>query len=365
MKSRRPDYALLGVIVFLVVFGLIMISSASISLSQDKFGENYYYLINQITHGLLPGLFLGLIAYFLPLPFFKKISLPLLILNLVFLAMVFLPGFGLEHGGAQRWLSFGSFSFQPSEFLKFTSILYLASWFSAKNKDIKSFSETFLPFVALLGATVFLLAAQPDLGTMGVIALSAVAVFILAGGSFRDIALIFSGAAVLFFIFVKTFSHASNRLQIFLHPEMDPLGQGYQINQAFLALGSGGFLGLGLGQGLQKFRYLPEPATDSILAVIGEELGFVGVVSLILLFVFFASRGLKIAKNAPDEFSKLLAGGLTISIILQALINMASVCGLFPLTGIPLPFISLGGSSLTVCLAAMGILLNISKYSKT
>lgn len=362
---KRPDYALLGVIIFLVVFGLIMISSASISLSQDKFGENYFYLKNQITHGLLPGLLFGLFAYFLPLSFFKKIALPLLILNLVFLALVFVPGFGLEHGGAQRWVSLGFISFQPSEFLKFTSLLYLAGWFSSKNKNIKSFSETFLPFIALLGATVFLLATQPDLGTMGVIGLSAVAVYLLAGGSFKHIALIFSGAAVLFFIFIKTFSHASSRFQIFLHPEMDPLGKGYQINQAFLALGSGGLFGLGLGQGLQKFRYLPEPATDSILAVIGEELGFIGIVSLILLFIFFVSRGLKIAAKSPDEFSKLLAGGITISIALQALINMASVCGLFPLTGIPLPFISLGGSSLTVCLAAMGILLNISKYSKT
>ncbi len=361
---RRPDYALLGVIVFLVVFGLIMIASSSISLSQEKSGENYYYLKYQILHGLLPGLILGLIAYFLPLSFFKKISLPLLVLNLILLGLVLVPGIGLEHGGAQRWISLGSFSFQPSEFLKFTSILYLAGWFSSKNKNIKSFSETFLPFLMILGATAFLLLAQPDLGTMGIIGLSAVAVFLLAGGSFRHIILIFSGAVALFFILIKVFSHASSRFQIFLHPEMDPLGKGYQINQAFLALGSGGFLGLGLGQGLQKFRYLPEPATDSILAVIGEELGFIGIISLILLFLFFVSRGLKIAAKAPDEFSKLLAGGITISIALQVLINMASVCGLFPLTGIPLPFISLGGSSLTVSLAAMGILLNISKYSK-
>ena len=364
MKSHRSDYALLGTIIFLVVFGLIMIASSSINLSQDKFNENYYYLKNQIWHGLLPGLILGLLAYFVPLKYFKKISLPLLILNLVFLVLVFAPGLGLAHGGAQRWINLGSFSFQPSEFLKLSFILFLANWFSSKGKDIKSFSRTLIPFLILLAAVLSLLLIQPDLGTMGVVGLSAVLVYLLAGESFFYVSLILSGAAVLFFIMIKTFSHAASRFQIFLHPEMDPLGKGYHLNQAFLALGSGGFLGLGLGQGLQKFRYLPEPATDSILAVIGEELGFIGVISLILLFLFFVSRGLKISSQAPDEFSRLLAGGITIFIVLQTLINMASVCGLFPLTGIPLPFISLGGTSLTVNLAAVGILLNISKYSK-
>jgi cell division protein FtsW len=176
--------------------------------------------------------------------------------------------------------------------------------------------------------------------------------------------LVGAGAVVIFYLLTKFYSHAANRLMTFLHPELDPRGIGYQINQALLALGSGGLFGMGLGQGLQKFKYLPEPASDSIVAVIGEELGFLGLLCLLMLFIIFTFRGFKIAQNAPDDFGRLLAAGITSWIAVQALINVAAICGLLPLTGITLPFISLGGSSLATTLAAMGILLNISKYSK-
>lgn len=365
MKSiNQPDYILLSVIAILVVFGLIMISSASVSLSQEKYHESYYFLKNQLLKGLLPGIILGVIAYFFPLRYLKSLSFPFFALTILFLVLVFIPGVGVEHGGSRRWVALGPLTFQPSEFLKLSFIVYLSAWLASKGKAVKDFSEGLLPFVFLMGLVGVLVLMEPDIGTLGVIGFTSLIVYILAGARLTHLSLIGAGTVFLFFLLTKFFSHAANRLQVFLHPELDPKGIGYQINQALLALGSGGIFGLGLGQGLQKFRYLPEPATDSIVAVIGEELGFIGLLCLLILFLIIVFRGFKIAQGAPDEFTKLLAGGLTGWIIIQAMINIAAICGLLPLTGITLPFISLGGSSLAICLAGMGILLNISKYSK-
>ena len=363
-KRGQPDYILLSVIGILVVFGLLMVSSASIGISQERFSESYYYLKNQLLRGLLPGLILGLIAYFIPYRAWKKLALPAFAITVLLLVLVFIPGIGLSHGGSQRWINLGPATFQPSEFLKLAFIIYLAAWFTGKGKAVKNFSEGLMPFVLLVGVLALLLLLEPDISTMGIIGFTAVAMYILAGARFFHIGLLIIGAATLFTFLIKFFSHAQDRWQTFWHPELDPRGIGYQINQALLALGSGGVFGVGLGQGLQKFRYLPEPASDSIVAVIGEELGFVGLLALMLLFTIFAARGFKIARQAPDDFGRLLAGGLTSWVLIQALINIAAICGLMPLTGITLPFISLGGSSLAITLAGMGILLNISKHSK-
>lgn len=364
MKSKSPDLILLTIIGILILFGLIMIASASIGISQENYNENYYYLKNQIFHGLIPGLVLGLAAYLIPFRFFKPLSIPLLGLSILGLIAIFIPGIGLGHGGASRWISLGPVSIQPSEFIKLSFLIYLSAWLAGKGKAVKDLSESLLPFILLVGTVAILLFLQPDIGTMGVIGFSALMVYFLAGANLSFIFYIGAGACALFVILIKFFSHASKRLQVFLHPELDPLGIGYQMNQAFLALGSGGLFGLGLGQSLQKFRYLPEPASDSIAAVIGEELGFIGLFCLIAIFIIFFIRGFRVAKNSPDQFSRLLAGGIVGWITIQAFINIAAISGLIPLTGITLPFISLGGSSLTVTLAAMGILLNISKYSK-
>lgn len=364
MKQNQPDYILLFVIAILVVFGLIMVSSASIGQSQERFQESYYYLKSQLLKGLLPGLLLGLVAYFLPYRYLKPLALPALIATIIGLIMVFIPGIGSGHGGAHRWISFGPITLQPSEFLKLSFILYLAAWMSSKGKAVKDFSQGLMPFLLMVGLVALLILMEPDIGTLGVIGFSSLIIFFLAGARISHIGLIGLGTAAVFYLLTKFYSHAANRLQVFLHPELDPKGIGYQINQAILALGSGGMFGAGLGQGLQKFKYLPEPASDSIVAVVGEELGFIGILALLILFIIFTFRGLKIAQGAPDDFGRLLAGGLTGWIVVQALINMAAICGLIPLTGITLPFISLGGSSLAITLIAMGILLNISKYSK-
>jgi len=367
MKSRQPDYILLAVIGILVIFGLIMISSASIALSQERFHESYHYLKNQLIRGVLPGLALALVAYFIPYQFWRKIALPLLIVSIAGLVLVFLPGIGLELGGAKRWLNIASVSFQPSELLKLPLIIYLAAWLATKEKEIKNFTGGLMPFLILVGIVCLLILFEPDLGTTGVLGFTALLIFILAGARISHVLLILAGGIALAWLSIKLnfFPHATSRVQTLLHPELDPRGIGYQINQALLALGSGGLFGLGLGQSLQKFRYLPQPASDSIAAVIGEELGFLGLLCLLLLFVIFAFRGFKIARQAPDNFGRLLAGGITGWIIFQALINITAISGLIPLTGITLPFISLGGSSLAITLTAMGILLNISKYSKT
>lgn len=341
----------------------MMVWSASIDLSLEKYGHSYYFLNNQIWHGILPGLILGIIAYFIPYRFWQKTALPLLFLTILMLVLVFIPGIGVEHGGSRRWLNLGPFSPQPSEFLKLTFVIYLAAWLSAKRQAVKSFSQTMVPFVILMSVVSLLLLLEPDIGSLGIIAFTALAVYFLAGAKISHLSLIGVAALAAFWSLIKLFSHAANRWQVFLHPELDPQGIGYQVNQALLALGSGGFFGLGLGQSLQKFKYLPEPATDSIVAVIGEEFGFFGLFCLLMLFIIFAFRAFRIAKNAPDDFARLLAGGLASWILIQALINIMAICGLVPLTGITLPFISLGGSSLTITLIAMGILLNISKYA--
>lgn len=364
MHKNQPDYILLSVIAILVVFGLIMVSSASVGLSQERFGESYYYLKSQLLKGILPGLILGFIAYFLPYRYLKPLALPALIITVIALIMVFVPGIGQGHGGANRWIKIGPLVLQPSEFLKLSFIIYLSAWLSSKGKAIKDFSQSLVPFLIIVGAVALLVIMEPDIGTLGVIGFTSIIIYFLAGARIAHLGIIGFGSVVAFYLLTKFYAHAANRLQVFLNPELDPKGIGYQINQALLALGSGGMFGLGLGQGLQKFKYLPEPASDSILAVIGEELGFIGIMALLLLFIIFTFRGLKIAQGAPDDFGRLLAGGLTGWVVVQALINMAAICGLIPLTGITLPFISLGGSSLAITLAGMGILLNISKYSK-
>ncbi len=363
MKSRQPDYVLLIVIGILVIFGLIMISSASIVISQEQYQQSYYFLKNQLWRGLLPGLILGVAAYFVPYRWLKNLSLPMFVITILLLVAVFIPGLGSAHGGSHRWLDLGPLSVQPSEFLKLTFIIYLSAWLASREKNIKSFSQSLVPFIILIGILAVLLLMEPDIGTLGVIGFTAVAIYFMAGARTLHLSLIGAGSLALFWLLVNFFSHASNRFQVFLHPELDPQGIGYQINQATLALGSGGLFGLGLGHSLQKFKYLPQPASDSIVAVIGEELGFIGLACLLALFLLFTWRGLKIAKGAPDSFGELLAVGITSWIIIQTLINVAAICGLLPLTGITLPFISLGGSSLAISLTAMGILLNISKYS--
>lgn len=360
LTSTKLLYALFA----LLFFGLIMIASAGISYSHARFGDSYYFFKHQLFFGVIPGLVILYVVQKINYTFWKKISFPLFIASLIFLVLVFVPGFGSRIYGASRWMKLGPFSFQPSEMLKLSIILYLAAWLESRAEKVKDFYEGLLPFGAVVGLVSFLLVKQPDIGTLGIVIAISLSIFFVSGAKMNHMGIIGMTGVAALIVLVKMEAYRMSRFLVFMHPELDPRGIGYQINQALLAIGSGGFWGVGLGHSLQKFNYLPEPVGDSIFAIIGEELGFIGCVILVSLFVYVAILGLRIAKNAPDRFSKLTAVGIVTWIIFQAFVNMAAISGIMPLTGVPLPFISYGGTSIIFLLVGVGILLNIAKYSE-
>ena len=361
IRPGKPDY-LLALIVFLMcLFGIIMISSASIVISTERFGSDFYYVSHQII-AFVVGLIALLVGYFIDYRFWRKYSLILFLITIIMLIGVFIPGIGKELGGAHRWLNFGKFLFQPSELVKLTFIIYFASWLEKKGEGVRDFSSGFLPFIFLMVVLGFLIMSQPDLGTLSVIILTAVVIFFVAGARYTHLGLATISALIFFVILVKLAPYRMQRFLVFLNPNQQTLGAAYHINQALIAIGSGGWWGLGFGQSKQKYLYLPQPHIDSIFAIIAEELGFLRASLVLLAYLFIGVRGFKIAREAPDHFAKYLAIGITSWIVLQAFINIAAMLNLVPLTGITLPFISYGGSSLIVTLLAMGILLNISKF---
>lgn len=361
--GNQIDSKLLSTILILIVFGLVMIASAGISYSRSRFGDSYYFFKHQLVYGVMPGLVAMYVMQKINYKFWKKISLPFFVVSIICLILVFVPSFGSKIYGASRWLRLGSFSFQPSEMLKLSIIIYLSAWLESRSDKVKDFYEGLVPFLIVLGAVSFLLIKQPDVGTLGVIILISISIFFVSGAKISHMFFMgISGIAALGII-VKMESYRMDRFLVFLHPELDPRGVGYQINQALLAIGTGGIFGVGLGHSLQKFNYLPEPVGDSIFAIIAEELGILGAGFLICLFVYLTIRVLKIANNAPDNFGKFMAVGIIAWIVFQAFINIAAISGLIPLTGIPLPFISYGGTSIIFLMSAAGIILNISKHS--
>ncbi len=363
VKTDSADKFLITIIILLLIFGFVMISSASVVMSYKNFGYNYYYLIHQFLYGLFPGIVLMLIFKNVDYSVYKKQSRLFLIITIVLLLIVFTPGLSFGAKGASRWVEIWDFSFQPSEFAKLTFIMYLASWLCSKEKEIKSLSEGLIPFIVLVALMAIPLIFQPDLGTLIIIIAIATSMYFVSGAKVGHIFSLLALGVIATIFMIKIAPYRMDRLMVFLHPELDPRGIGYQINQALLALGSGGIFGLGFGHSRQKFNYLPEPMGDSIFAIIGEELGFIGLFFLVVLFLLFAIRGYKIVKNAPDKFGKFIAVGITSWIVFQAFMNIAAITSLIPLTGIPLPFISYGASSLVSSLLGMGILLNISKHS--
>jgi len=366
---KKIDTVLLGTTLALVIFGILMLANISASFSLEKFGTTYYYLNHQLR-SILIGLTLGFLAFKINLDRLKKWIPLLLLINLVLMLMVFLPGIGVSAGGATRWLNLGFTSLQPSELLKLTFILYLATWLSAKieknnfKKTSKDFSQTFIAFLMVMEIIGLFLFFQPDITTFGIILLVAVVMYFLVGSPIWQIFLIILGGTASLFALVKfaPYSHVRNRILVLFDPKIDPMGIGYQIKQALIAVGSGGIFGLGLGMSGQKFGFLPASMTDSMFAVLAEETGFLGCSILIVLFLIFLWRGFKIGKRSPDNFRKLAALGITSWILIQTLINISSMTGLLPLAGIPLPFFSYGGSAIITELIGVGILLNISKY---
>jgi cell division protein FtsW len=361
-NKKRSDY-LLSLLVFgLIAFGLIAIYSVSkyYSLDITDNATDKLFLKKQIFTvllGLVVWVFFQAVNYkvwqkFAGICFF--ITIFLLILP------VLLHPFGFSSSG--RWIHIGWINFQPAEVGKLTFLIYLAGWFSRQGENIEKIKKMFWPFIGIVGFIAFLMLMQKDLGTLSVYVIISAGIFIMAGAPIYQIIGAGGIGALLVWLAIKLEPYRMQRLMTFLNPGDDGLSAGYHIKNALIAIGSGGLLGLGFGQSRQKYLYLPEAHTDSIFAIISEELGFVRAALVIIVFTIIAFRGLKIIKNAPDTFARLLASGIVIWIFFQMFINIAAMFSLIPLTGIPLPFISYGGTSLIVLLAAVGILTNISKY---
>jgi len=364
IKTRlRSDVILILTTFFLVVFGLIMIASAGIARSVAVYNEPYYFLTHQFLYGFLPGIAVWFTLQGINYRVWQNWAFPFFVATIILLIIVFIPGVGTTFKGAQRWINLGGLSFQPAELCKLSLIIYLSAWLASSRQKIHASVNGFLGFIFILGLLGVLIMKQPDMGTMGIITVIACVMYFVSGARFIYLAAIFGGGLASFWVLVKMAPYRMQRLMSFLDPSSDPQGMSYQINQALIALGSGGISGVGLGHGRQKFNYLPEPVGDSIFAILGEEMGLIGCAFLIILFLILAWRGFTIAKNAPDMFGRLLATGITTWFVFQAFINIAAISAMIPLTGIPLPFISYGGTALIFSMGAMGILLNISKQT--
>lgn len=354
-QHKSFDVLLLIIVVSLSLFGLLMIYNASSVSAQTDFGDKMYYLKEQAK-----WFFIGLIALavssFIPYRYWYKFAVPFLILTLFLLLGVFLPGIGIKAYGARRWINLGFFVLQPAELAKLSLIVYLSAWLTSQEKG------RFLAFLTLIGMVVGLVILEPDLGTAIIIGLVGLILYFISGVSLLHFLLLIPFFIIGAVTTAVVSPYRLKRVLTFLDPAADPLGASYHIRQVLLALGSGGLFGLGLGKSRQKYAYLPEATTDSIFAIIGEEIGFIGGVLLISLFLFLIHRCYKIGKEAPDKFGYLLAMGITFWISIQTLINLSAMTVVLPLTGVPLPFISYGGSGLVVILFSIGILINISRY---
>lgn len=358
---RRSDVILILTTFALAVFGLVMIASAGIARSMAVYDEPYYFLIHQFLYGFVPGIVVWFILQGIDYRSWQKWALPFFVATIILLIIVFIPGIGTTFKGAQRWINLGGLSFQPTELCKMSLIIYLAAWLSSSRQNAAASVKGFVGFIFILGILGLLIMKQPDMGTLGIIVAIACLMYFVSGARFIYLLSLIGGGAAAFWLLVKIEPYRMQRLMVFLNPSSDPQGMSYQINQALIALGSGGISGVGLGYGRQKFNYLPEPVGDSIFAILGEELGLIGCTFLITLFIILAWRGYLVAKKAPDMFGRLLATGITSWFVFQAFINIAAISAMIPLTGVPLPFVSYGGTALIFSMGAMGILLNISK----
>lgn len=363
-KLHKPSYSLIVVVFILVVFGLIMLSSASAVLSYENFGNNYHFFLHQLVYGVILGFLAMIVISKIDYHVWSKYATFLLLATVVLLVLVFIPGLGVEFGGAKRWIGLGPITIQPTEIAKLTFIMYLATWLEKRQQGITDIKYGLLPFLTIIGTIGLLILLQPDMSSMFIILLTAIIIYFVAGAPISHILGLGVGGIGFLFLLIKVAPYRMARFTVFLNPELDPQGIGYQINQALLAVGSGGIFGQGLGKSIQKYNYLPEATGDSIFAIIAEELGFVRVIFLIILYLVLSYVGFKIAKAAPDLYGRLLAAGIVSWIIFQAFINIAAIIALIPLTGIPLPFVSYGSSALLVSLAGMGILINISRRTK-
>ncbi len=355
-QKHGIELSLLLVVVVLTLFGLLMVYDASAAQAYQTLADKYFYIRQQLIWSLLG--FMGLVfASFFDYNIYKKLALPLFLVSLVLIVIVTIPGVGTSAYGAHRWLKIGSFTLQPAEIIKLSSIIYFALLLLKKGRSIAFF--VLLAFIALVVGLL-----QRDLGTTVVFTIVSLGMYFLSGSSLKYFLSFIPLIGGAFVLLITSSAYRRNRVLAFLDPFADPKGYTYHISQVLIALGSGGFWGRGIGQSRQKFNFIPEVTTDSIFAIVGEELGFVGCLVLISCLTFLVYKAFSIALKTEDEFGKLLACGIALWLGAQAVVNLGAMVSLIPLTGVPLPFISYGGSALLANLVSVGILLNISKATK-
>jgi len=362
---KKTDKIFLLTVIILAIFGfLIFLSSSMGGVAKEATGLSRSVL-SQFVLGLVAG---GLLCFFvswkLNLTWVKKYAFILFVLSFILTALVFVPGLGKTVNGARRWLSLGGQTIQPSEFLKVGYIIFSAAYFAGLKEKINNWRYGLLPFLAILLLTLSLFALQPDMDGAMITALCGGIIFFVAGAKWRDILIISLCGIIAAGVLIVWKPYIKDRLYNYIYPAENSLGIGYQLQQSLIAIGSGGLTGKGFGQSVQKFKFLPETTSDSIFAIAGEEFGFVGATTIIALFLVLMVRGLRIALKSPDKFNGLLVIGLVILLVSQSLVNIASMIGVFPLSGLPLIFFSKGGTSLLVAFLAVGLILNASKSAR-
>ncbi|WP_110932174.1 stage V sporulation protein E [Paenibacillus bouchesdurhonensis] len=363
-KNRMaPDFWLMSSILGLLAIGIVMVYSAGSVLAFHDYGDSFYFVKRQLLFAVL-----GLVAMFFMLNLdyrhLRKYAKFALLVCFALLVIVLIPGIGVVRGGARSWLGISSFGIQPSEFMKLGMILFLSYWLSKEDYKITLFTRGLLPPLGIMGLAFGLIMLQPDLGTGTVMMGASLLIVFTAGARVKHLSGLAAVGALGFVGLVLAAPYRLQRITAFLDPWSDPLGSGYQIIQSLYAIGPGGLAGLGLGMSRQKYSYVPEPQTDFIFSILAEELGFIGGLLVLLLFLILVWRGMRVAMTVEDSFGSLLAVGIVGMVAVQVVINIGVVIGLMPVTGITLPLISYGGSSLTLMLTALGILLNLSRYAR-
>jgi cell division protein FtsW len=359
---HNPDKKLLVIIGILVVLGLVFLSSASAVVAYTRYGSSDYFLKRQFLFALV-GIGLFCACYKIDYHVWKKYAFSFLIISCLFLLLLFVPGFAMKGETSRSWLDIFGFSMQPSEFVKIFFLIYLAAWLEARHKDLHNFKEGIGPFLLVLGAIAFLMMLQPDFGTLAIIGTISMIVYFVGGGKTSHIFIVILLAVLAVVVMVNLKPYQMQRFECAFNPTVGASAQCYQLNQSLIAVGSGGIMGRGLGQSRQKFNYLPEVYGDSIFAVMAEEIGFVFDSLFVLLCLLLFYRIILIAKNSPDLFGKLLCTGVASWLAIQTFFNIGGIIGLIPMTGVPLPLVSQGGSSIMAAMIGLGIVLNISRQT--
>lgn len=359
---KAIDSILLILIAVLVLGGFFIFSSASLGLLARGGASFGNVAFSQFFFGIVGGTVALLITSSIHYRNWRKYAFYIFLAACALTLAVFIPGLGMSHGGATRWLDLGFTTIQPSELLKIALVIYIATLLSGTHRQIETWQYGVLPFVGVLGVTALIVLALPDTDSFVIMTLASIAIFVTAGAKIKHLFLLGITGILLLAALAFMRPYVMDRIMTFTNPEIDPQGSGYQIQQSLISIGAGGAWGRGYGQSIQKFEYLPEPIGDSVFAVYAEEFGFFGSIMLILTLAFFTFRGFKIATQAPDVFGMLLVVGFMTLIVSQAFLNIAAMTGVAPLSGLPLPFISHGGTALLTTLASLGIVLNVSKY---